>query len=294
MTQTGIECFLAICSHKTASAAAQALYITQPSLSARLKVLEQEVGAQLFYRSQGSREMVLTQAGREFYQLAQQYDALIKKMKKLGDDNKASLRVSCFNSLGTYLLPAVYQLFLQENPQISLQMQDMELVAASQSILRGETDLAFTTGRSYDRQLKQFPAFSEPMVMICAAESDLASPVTVSQLSTKDEVFIGWSPVFSQWHKKTFGIARPQLCVATMAQLRQLLDQKGRWAIVPISVAKPMAQECNIRQLETDTLLPRREISCVVSAQRTVDALDGFLSTLRHVLRTYPEFEVYL
>lgn len=81
MTHTGIECFLAICHHKTGSAAAQALYITQPSLSARLKALEREVGTPLFYRCKGSREMVLTDAGREFYQLAVQYEALIKKCK---------------------------------------------------------------------------------------------------------------------------------------------------------------------------------------------------------------------
>ena len=56
MTHTGIECFLAICRHKTGSAAAQALYITQPSLSARLKVLERELGLQLFYRRKGSRD----------------------------------------------------------------------------------------------------------------------------------------------------------------------------------------------------------------------------------------------
>jgi len=126
MTHTGIECFLAICRHKTGSAAAQSLYITQPSLSARLKVLEQEVGVQLFYRRKGSREMVLTSAGQEFYQLAVQYEELVEKMHKLGQPEHTTLRIACFNSLGTYLLPAVYRLFLQSNPGISLQMQDME------------------------------------------------------------------------------------------------------------------------------------------------------------------------
>ena len=40
MTYTEIECFLAICRYKTGSRAAEALYITQPSLSTRLKTLE--------------------------------------------------------------------------------------------------------------------------------------------------------------------------------------------------------------------------------------------------------------
>ena len=70
MTHAGIECFLAICRHKTGSAAAQALYITQPSLSARLKLLEQELGSPLFYRHKGCREMTLTATGKAFYELA--------------------------------------------------------------------------------------------------------------------------------------------------------------------------------------------------------------------------------
>ena len=50
MTHSEIECFLAICHYKTASRAAEALYITQPSLSTRLKTLEKELGGSLFYR----------------------------------------------------------------------------------------------------------------------------------------------------------------------------------------------------------------------------------------------------
>ncbi len=57
MTHTEIECFLAICRHKTCSRAAEALFITQPSLSIRLKTLEKKLGGALFTRKKGSREM---------------------------------------------------------------------------------------------------------------------------------------------------------------------------------------------------------------------------------------------
>ena len=291
MTHAGIECFLAICRHKTGSAAAQSLYITQPSLSARLKVLEKEVGAQLFYRRKGSREMVLTSAGQDFYQLAVQYEALICRMRRLGQQQKTTLRVSCFNSLGTYLLPAVYQLFLQTNPHISLQMQDMEIAAASQSILQGKTDLAFTAGHISNNQLHAIPAFSEPMVLVCAAGSSLRAPVALSALSPHEEVYVQWNSAFSRWHQKTFGNSQPQFFVSMMPQLRQFLEQKNRWAIVPASVATGLAEECAIRQLETDIPLPRREVSCVIGAQSQIPALDEFLNCLQKVLTAYPEIE---
>ena len=113
MTRTGIQCFLAICRHKTGCAAAQALYITQPSLSARLKLLEDTLGVPLFYRNKGSREMTLTPVGREFYPLALEYEALMEKMEHIGAPQPANFRVSSYNSLATYVLPAVYQLLLE-------------------------------------------------------------------------------------------------------------------------------------------------------------------------------------
>lgn len=294
MTHAEIECFLAIYRHKTVSAAAQALYITQPSLSARLKALERQVGTQLFYRCKGSREMVPTQSGQEFYQLAVQYTKLIKRMQNLGNAKKNTLRVSCFNSLGTYLFPAVYKLFLQTNSQISLQTQDMQLTAACQSLLLDETDLVFTIGRVSDSQLRQVPIFSEPMVLICAADFQLQAPVSLSELSPQDEIFVRWSGAYARWHKKVFGNFQPQICVSIMAQLRQFLEEGDRWAIAPISVVKGLESECNIRQIETDVTMPRRQVSYVVRAERSVPALDAFLDCLRQVLTTCPEIEILL
>ena len=294
MTHTGIECFLAICRYKTSSAAAQALYITQPSLSARLKTLEREVGTQLFYRYKGSREMVLTDAGREFYQLAVQYEELVEKMQNLDKSKSDTLRIACFNSLGTYLFPEVYKLFLQRNPQTNLQIQDTGMAAGSQSILRGETDIAFTTGYVSDSQLRLIPAFSEPMVLVCAGDSKLQGPVKLSQLPPQEEVFVAWSNQYARWHQKVLGDFQPQLCVSIMTQLRQFLEGEDRWAIVPISVAKGLSSECNVRQLGVDVALPRREISCVVSAYGSAPVLDNFLDCLRQALTAYPEIEILL
>ena len=107
MTILEIECFLSICEHKTISRAAEALYITQPSLSSRLKTLERELGGELFVRKKGAREMSLTDAGKEFYKLALQYEELITKMGQIFGKQVTKLRVSSLNSLDTFLLPQV-------------------------------------------------------------------------------------------------------------------------------------------------------------------------------------------
>ena len=59
-----IECFLAVARLGNLSRAAEEMFLTQPTLTARLKALEVEVGDQLFVRT--SRGMRLTEAGKEF------------------------------------------------------------------------------------------------------------------------------------------------------------------------------------------------------------------------------------
>lgn len=294
MTQTGIQCFLAICRHKTGCAAAQALYISQPSLSARLKQLESSLGVELFYRQKGSREMILTPAGRELYPLALAYEELVGRMLNISDPQIANLRISSYNSLAAYVLPAVYQLLLEKHPQFGLSIQDMELAAASQSILNGETDLAFTSGIVSDSRLLQIPAFSEPMVLVCAESNRYEEPVLPQHLSIRNEVYVDWSNRFSQWHMRTLGPAHPHLRVSIMNHLQQFLKQDGRWAIVPVTVAAGLSREMPLKRLKTGFALPRREVSCVVEAQSRLPALDFFFDCLRQVLGTYPEIEVLL
>ena len=285
MTHAGIECFLAVCRYKTGSRAAESLFITQSSLSTRLKALEKELGGPLFYRRQGCREMTLTAAGREFYDLAVQYESLLERMQKLYHKPNQILRVSSFNSIGTYLLTAVYERFMQTNPQIRLEIQDMELEAAIHSIQDDKTDIAFTCGRVKDSYFDQIPVFSEPMVLITSMVSTYREPVDLFQLSLSDEVYIEWSNAFSRWHQQMFGSEQPQIRISIMAHLQKFIEQKQHWAIVPVSVAEGLEQEGSARRLETVFSLPCREVSCITAAEgQPKAAIQAFLECLRDVI----------
>ncbi|MCI9671821.1 MAG: LysR family transcriptional regulator [Lawsonibacter sp.] len=64
MTQQGIEVFLAVGRLGSVSAAAQALYITQPAVSRHLRALEETLGCALVVRGRGRRQVELTDRGR--------------------------------------------------------------------------------------------------------------------------------------------------------------------------------------------------------------------------------------
>ena len=63
MNNTDMETFWAVLEHGTLTAAAEALFITQPTLTNRIQSLEAEVGAQLFHRGKGIRHIELTSTG---------------------------------------------------------------------------------------------------------------------------------------------------------------------------------------------------------------------------------------
>ena len=292
MTYTEIECFLAICRYKTGSRAAEALYITQPSLSTRLKTLEKELGGKLFFRNKGSREMTLTPEGQEFYTLALQYETLMQKMMQVCKKSPEKLRVSSLDSLDTFLLPQVYEKFLQTYPHIRLEIQDMDVEPASQSIHAGATDLAFTTGPNTDRGLKQTLLFLEPMVLVCSEDAPLEGTVCTEQLAQVPEVFIEWSSAFTRWHQQSLGLL-PKLSISIMNHLQQFLEKGNCWSIVPISVAYGLEQRCKIRRLETEFPMPKREVSFLVAPGSDKNtAISAFCDCLREVVSQYPELEM--
>ena len=294
MTQTGIECFLAICRYKTITRAAEMLYITQSSLSMRLKNLESELGGALFFRKKGSRELILTAAGKEFYELAVQYVALEEEMKRVCKKQPKSFRIAFFNSLGTYLLPQVFDLFLQKHPQSHLELQDMELDAAEKSLQSGTTDLCFTAGKTTDEHLVQKPVFREPMVLLCGKGMNLKAPVSADQLPANREICVDWCSSFSHWHKEMFPNANPRITISIMTHLQQFLSSGTSWSVVPVSVAEGLLKGSNLQVLDTAFPLPYREISILTSPELPAPIVDSLCDCLRQILTTHPQIDSLL
>lgn len=289
LTNLEIECFLAICEHKTISSAAESLYITQPSLSSRLKTLERELGGALFVRKKGSRDITLTPAGKAFYKLALQYTELWSQMKGVFKTAPNRLRISSLNSLDTFLLPQVYDNFLQQNPDVELEIQSMDLSAARHSILSGCTDLAFTTGNIHDKSLNQTIILKEPMTIVFNKNLSLNSPANPQDLLAHQELFVDWSSDFTDWHNEIFGDSHPKLTVSIMSHIKMFLESKHCWAIVPVSVATGLEKDSNlISRLATDFDLPYRVISIITLPDADKNtAIDRFCDCLKQTVSKY-------
>ena len=293
MTQTEIECFLSICRKKTISRAAEMLYITQPSLSARLKTLEKELGGELFNRKKGNREMTLTSVGKKFYKLALEYEALTKQMLNICKKQTNVLRVSAINSISTYFLPKIYNRFLQKYPKYELEIQDMELDVAKESILDGTTDIAFTAGKTIDETFVQTPIFVEKMVLVCGEKINFDETISIKHLKKYKEIYIEWNHSYFIWHQHNFKSDNPKITISIMSQLKQFLDEGDCWAILPISIANSLSKECVLKQVQTNFTLPTREIS-VITATEEKPIVTEFFECIKEAIDEIPDVKSLL
>lgn len=287
MTQTEIEAFLAVCRQKNISRAAAELFISQSSLSTRIKILEQEVGCSLFLRRKGSHQVMLTEEGERFYQLSLQYQKIVCDMLAIAKRRKV-LRVSAINSVATYLLPPVCERFMNDHPDIHLEIQDMTTAAACKKILREETDLAFTTGLPDAEQIRAEVILREPMILICAAGSRYPDRVGLDMLPVEKEIYVEWDYGFACWHQNLWGVgAVPQIRLEIMSQLQMFVMKKDVWAIVPYSAAKGLAP-AGVRWLEPAFPLPDRELYVLQRRASDAESARLFLDCARQLWHEPP------
>ncbi len=288
MNNIEIEAFLAICRNKSISKASEELFISQSSLSSRLKSLEEHLGCPLLLRSKGSREVTLTTWGQAFYDLALQYQEITSRMDSL---NKSilveSLSVSTIHSVGTHLLLPAFERFCYKYPQIHLVIQDMWAEMACTSIIHGKTDIAFSTSKIQTSQIIATPFISDPMTFICSGQSDYPDTVDFGMLSTDKEVYALWSAEIDYWHSSSFGVnALPSLYVEFDEQMALFVSKYNKWAVVPKSVAKHMTTHYDIRECKTTFKIPDRHIYMLRGKDRAeTDNIHRFLDTLNEVFK---------
>ena len=289
MTSLEIEAFLTVQQTGSVTKAADQLYISQSSLSTRLRTLERELGCSLFIRGRGDRAMLLTPEGERFLPLAQQHKDLEEKMRALARDTmpRRVLRTASFSSIGSFLLPPVFQRFAQCYPDIRLEITDIIAPAATNAIIRDELDIAFSTLCISTEQITAIPFLLEPMIFLCAANSGYPDTVSLQALSTANEVYSHWCADVQQWHQAAFGAdAEPKVRLELMSQIRLFTAQPDAWAIVPYSVAEDLRSAPDLRRCKMDFSVPER-CSYILCNRKTRDSepVRHFLECLRSVLR---------
>ena len=138
----------AIASEKSFTQAAEILFVSQPSLSKQVKILENRLGILLLNRKNTTTS--LTEAGTVFLQYAERILALCEESCRAINDikngDRGNLTVGASQTIGTYLMPRVLALFTQNYPQINLKVQVNSTRIITKSVINQEVDIAIVGG----------------------------------------------------------------------------------------------------------------------------------------------------
>jgi len=188
----------AVAAARTFWAAAQALNMSQSSVSDYIASLEALTGQRLIERSRGRRTVELTQAGRLLLGHADSIEARLRAaeadFRSLAAGQSGTLRVGTYQSVANKLLPEVMRRFTVSRPQVDIQLAEQmdpeELVAA---VERGELDLSFAVKPVPEGPLEIRELMRDPYVLITPAGSPLATRrPKVAEL--KDVPMVGYYP----------------------------------------------------------------------------------------------------
>lgn len=143
-----LEYFLAVAREQSFSKAANALHLTQPTLSRQLKDLEEELGKQLFIRS--SKKLSLTDDGMILRKRAEEIIELVRKTESEINNNDEQLSGDIYIGAGetdaVRLLAKCFKTMISEHPDLHLHIESGDGIDVLYKLDKGLVDLALILG----------------------------------------------------------------------------------------------------------------------------------------------------
>ncbi len=212
-----LRAFLAVAEHLHFTKAAEAVYLTQPALSALIRTLETDLGVRLLERN--TRVVELTPIGREFYKTVQkllaEFDEAVDGVRDYRAIKRGRVTIAALPSLCATILPKLTLKFGELYPDIVTALIDVP----GKDILASLRDRTVDFAISYSQPLSDIrlqPLMQDRLVLICHRRSPLADSRSVHWSSLRD---------------------RPLVAMATGTTIRSLMDGVAAMQGIALNIA---------------------------------------------------------
>lgn len=177
MNLRDLQYLVAVADHGHFGRAAEACYVSQPTLSTQIKKLEAELGVELVERS--PRKVALTAAGEEIVRSARavllEVDGIHAIAKRAADPEAAALRIGLFPTLAPYLLPHVVPAIHGRFPKLELLLSEEKTEVLLDRLRAGAIDAGVLALPVRDDGLVVEPLFDEEFVLALPIDHPLAA-----------------------------------------------------------------------------------------------------------------------
>ena len=293
-----LEYILAVEEHKHFGRAAEACYVTQPTLSAMILKLEEELGISLFDRSK--QPVHVTEDGKKILDQARKIIHEVYLLKSFAaeaqDELSGTLRIGIIPTLAPYLLPLFLRSFSLGNPRLHLKIQELTTDQILNLLERDQLDaglLATPAGREGYREsplfYERFLVYAGDMGVIPDKEFLLAEDLDLENLWLLEEGHCLRDQVVKlcELKKKKTPESSLEYASGSIESLVRMVDAYSGITVLPELAVGNWSEEKKKRLRRFAEPVPEREISLVTwrheNKKRALAALKA------SILRQLPE-----
>jgi LysR family hydrogen peroxide-inducible transcriptional activator len=290
-----LEYLVAVADHRHFGRAADACFVSQPTLSTQIKKLEQELGVELIERN--PRQILLTDAGEQVVARARVVLRQVADIRGLArhaqDPEAGTIRLGLFPTLAPYLLPHVVPTLHERFPNLELLLVEEKTEVVLQKLRDGELDAGVLALPVDDDGLHREYLFAEDFELAVPANHPLAQRkgrVDPSVLAGEDVLLLEEGHCLRDQALAVCSLAgaaeRTGFRATSLETLRQMVAAGVGITLLPkLSVKPPVAESPQVRLLPFTDPVPRREIAMF---WRPTSVYREFLPKIATVLRDLP------
>ena len=175
MTLQQMEYIVAVYRLRHFAKAAEHCGVTQPTLSAMIQKLEQELGVKLYERS--SQQVVPTAIGRLVVEQAWRVISRARKIKDIVEEERNALsgvfRIGILPTIAPYLLPRFFTRLMEEYPDIDFRVSEMKTADCKKALARGEIDVAIIVSLGEIEGMEQDSLYFEQFIAYVSENDSL-------------------------------------------------------------------------------------------------------------------------
>lgn len=281
-----LQAFVAIAESGSFSGAADKLHLTQPAISKRIALLEDQVKSPLFDRI--GRQISLTQAGQLLLPKAKlilnEVEAASQAIADLQGEVKGKLSIATSHHIGLHYLPPYLRRYSQDYSQVKLDLHFLDSELAYQEVIQGRFDMAVVTlALEQEPRIQATQLWQDELQFVAAPTHPLASlpRLTLKDLSNHPAIMPDTNTYTTRLIKNLFDQARLNLEITLVTNhldaIKMMLGIGLGWGVLPKRLIDSQVKRLNVNQTAI-----HRPLGIIYHSQRSLSkAAESFFNLLK-------------
>ncbi len=281
-----LQAFVDVAEKGSFSAAAESLELTQPAVSKRISVLEEQLGTRLFDRI--GKQIGLTEAGelllpraRRIIQEVRDSHTLVRNLTGMVS-GRLALGIS--HHIGLHRLPPVLRKFSGRYPDVALDIGFMESESAVEAVSRGDLELAVITLAEGDLpRIVSHGIWTDPLSFVVANDHPLADregEIPLKELQDYPAILPGEETftrrIVDDLFRRKHCVLQTGMETNYLETVKMMISIGLGWSVLPDTMVDRKLQRLNVKQITVS-----RRLGYVYHRERTLsNAAAAFIRLL--------------